>query len=278
MKILFWILAVLSLPVGFYMTIIGSFADGLDLYCSGFGKIICILAMFSLVVSIVGVVLGIIKLRKGSVKKAVLFASAGIVYAVIMLAGMFIDEGVDSLLMERDIANRKEELYGENWDSAPAIDGIPKQYVNVLNELYAIAKDQLDGDLMGFGVVSMPEYYGDAPLDNIGFALMDVNGDAVDELIIGTAAPVEAGGTAIFCIYSDPENPTYSVFSLEGETYFLHSGETEGTYLSEINGEDAAWQIVALEGQSMVDINYVEGVMDPAARLTLEMIPFSQYK
>ena len=150
--------------------------------------------------------------------------------------------------------------------------------MNVLNELYAIAKDQLDGDLMGFGVVSMPEYYGDAPLDNIGFALMDVNGDAVDELIIGTAAPVEAGGTAIFCIYSDPENPTYSVFSLEGETYFLHSGETEGTYLAEINGEDAAWQLVALEGQSMVDINYVEGVMDPAARLTLEMIPFSQYK
>ena len=277
MKILFWILAVLSLPVGFYMTIIGSFADGLDLYCSGFGKIICILAMFSLVVSIVGVVLGIIKLRKGSVKKAVLFASAGIVYAVIMLAGMFIDEGVDSLLMERDIANRKEELYGENWDSAPAIDGIPKQYVNVLNELYAIAKDQLDGDLMGFGVVSMPEYYGDAPLDNIGFTLMDVNGDAVDELILGTAVPVE-GGTAVFAIYSDPENPFYSVSSIEGEAYFLHPGESEGTYLAEIAGRDAAWQLTAVEGESIVDINYVEGVMNPADRLTLEMTPFSQYK
>ena len=277
MKILFWLLAIVSIPVGLFMSFLCHMSYGLDLYYGTFGAALCMLGMLSVVVSIVCAVFGVIKLRKGNVKKAVLLALAGLVYSVIVLAGMFSEEAVDTMLMEKDIAERKDEMYGENWDSAPAVDGIPEQYVNVLNEVYAIAKDQLDGDLMGFGVVSMPEYYGDAPLDNIGFTLMDVNGDAVDELILGTAVPVE-GGTAVFAIYSDPENPFYSVSSIEGEAYFLHPGESEGTYLAEIAGRDAAWQLTAVEGESIVDINYVEGVMNPADRLTLEMTPFSQYK
>lgn len=46
------------------MSIIGYFADGLDLYSTGFGKVIYILALFALLVSIACVVLGIIKLCK----------------------------------------------------------------------------------------------------------------------------------------------------------------------------------------------------------------------
>ena len=277
MKILFWLLAIVSIPVGLFMSYTSYLSYGLDLYYTVVGKTICMLGMLSVIVSIVCAVLGIIKLRKGQVKKAVVLALAGVLYSCVILGGIFAEEAVNTMLMEKDIAERKEQTYGENWDSAPAVDGIPELYVEVLNEVYAVAKDRMDDELMNFGVVSMPEYYGDAPLDNIGFVLMDVNGDAVDEMVIGTAAPVE-GGTVIFAIYSDPENPFYSVNSMEGEIYYLHAGETDGTYLAEIGGRDAAWQLVALEGQSMVDINYVEGAMDPGGRLTLEMIPFSQYK
>ena len=46
------------------MSISGYFADGLDLYSTGFGKVIYILVLFALLVSIACVVLGIIKLRK----------------------------------------------------------------------------------------------------------------------------------------------------------------------------------------------------------------------
>ena len=278
MKILFWILTILSLIAGLFVSVVGYFAEGLGLYSSMIGKIFCMAGILSVAVSVVCAVLGIIKLRKGNVKKAVVLALVGLVYSGVMIGGMFLDDAVDTVRMENDTADRKDEMYGENWDSAPAIEGIPELYVEVLNEIYAIAKDELDGDLMNFGVVAMPNYYGRAPLDNIGFTIMDVNGDNVNELVIGTAAPVESGGTAIFCIYSDPENPFSSVSSIEGETYYLHSGEAEGSYLAEIDGRDAAWELIALEGESIVDINYVEGAMDPAGRLTLEMIPFSQYK
>lgn len=278
MKILFWIFAIVSIPVGLFLSYMCHLAYGLDLYYGGVGAALCLLGMLSVVVSAVCAVFGIIKLRKGDVKKAVVLALAGLVYSGIILAGIYGEEAVHTMLMEKDIADRKDEMYGENWDSAPAIADIPEQYVELLNEFYAIAKDELDDDLMNFGLVSMPNYYNGARLDNIGFAVMDVNGDNVNELVIGTTAPVEAGGTAVFCIYCDPDSPFYAVASIEGETYFLHIGETEGTYTAEIEGRDAAWELLALEGQSIIEINYVEGAMDPAGRLTLEMIPFSQYK
>ena len=85
------------------------------------------------------------------------------------------------------------------------------------------------------------------------------------------------GGTAIFCMYSDSENPFQNLSGVEEDLYYLQSGEAGG-YVAEIDGENAAWLLKAEEGTKLVDITYQEGAMDPAERLTLEMIPFSQYK
>ena len=104
-----------------------------------------------------------------------------------------------------------------------------------------------------------------------------MNGDTIDELLIGTTAPVE-GGTGIFCIYDDPENAQYTLVTIESDIYYLHSGAAEGKYLAEIGGEAATWRLESWEGERGVDIIYEEVAMDPAGRLTLELIPFSQYK
>ena len=278
MKILFWILAIVSIPFGFFMTIVSWFADGLGLAGTPIGQVVNIAGMLSLVVSIVCVVLGIIKLRRKDVKKAVIFALVGVAYSAIILGGTYLDEAVHTMLMERDIAARDEQLYGEGWDAAPAIDGIPELYQEELNKIYVTVRDKWSADQMiNIATTEMEKYYGDAPLDNIGFILMDVNGDGVDEMMIGTTAPVEEGGTAIFCMYSDPDNPFDNLSSVEGQIYYLHSGEGN-TYVAEIGGEDAAWLLEAEEGSQMVDIIYQEGAMDSAGRMVLEMIPFAQYK
>lgn len=279
MKILFWILAITSLPVGLFMSFVSYMAYGLDLAGTKFGVVVCFTGMISLVVSLVCVVLGFIKMRKGEAKKAVLFALIGVVYSVIILVGMVIDEAAHGMLLERDIAKREEQIYGENWDAAPAVEGIPELYQEELNKFYvAVQKEWPSDQLMDLAAMTMADYYGDAPLDNIGFILMDVNGDGANELMIGTTAPMETGGTAIFCMYSDPENPFITLQSFEGETYYLHNSETNGAYMAEIDGRDAAWLLGTVEGESIVDITYQEGAMDPSGRLTLEMIPFSQYK
>lgn len=261
------------------MSIIGYFGEGLGLYSTVVGQIMYILCMLSLLVSIVFNVLGIIKLRKGYVKKAVLLALASVVYPFILLGCLFIFDAVDTMQMEKEMAEYNEQLYGEGWDSAPAIEGIPEWYQVSLNMYYAAVRDRWPADqLMDLGTTTMAEYYGDASLENLGFVMMDVNGDSVNELLIGTVAPVEEGGTAIFCMYSDPECPFLNLQSIEGEIYFLHPGEADGTCRAEIAGENMIGLFGTFEGDRVVDITYQEGTLDPANRLTLEMIPFSDYK
>ena len=116
MKILFWILAIASVPVGIFMTVASWLVNGLGLYSSAIGKVICLAGMLSVVVSIVCAVLGIIKLRKGDVKKAVILALVGVVYSGAILAGIYIDEAVDTMRMEQDIAARGEQVDSEEDD------------------------------------------------------------------------------------------------------------------------------------------------------------------
>ena len=279
MKVLFWLLAIVSIPVGWFMTAVSLLGGGLGLYGTGLGQVLYVAGVISVLVSIACMVLGILRLRKGQPKKAVIFALAGILYSALVLGGVYVDDALHSVRMDRDIAARNEQLYGENWDAPPAIDGIPKLYQTELNKFYAVVRDRWSSEqLADLSAMAMAEYYGEVSLDSIGFVLMDVNGDGSEELLIGTAAPVAEGGTAFFCMYSDPENPFTNLPSLEGEVYFLHAGETEGTYLTEIAGQTAAWQLAAEEGDVHVNIQYREVTLDPADRLTLELIPFSQYK
>ena len=285
MKILFWVIAIVSIPVGWFMTAVSFLSHGLGLCGTGIGQIVCILGIASVVVSIVCAVLGIIKLRKGNVKKAVVFALVGVLYSGIILGGMFLDDAVHTMLMERDIAARDEQIYGKDWDAAPAIEGIPELYQEVLNKFYVAVRDEWPRDqIIDVATTEMESYFGDASLDNIGFILMDVNGDSIDELMIGTTAPVDEGGTAIFCMYSDPKCPHNTLDGVEGQIFYLHPGEGS-THMAEIGGsyvpEDGIkgyWLLGAYEDDRIVDINFQEGALDPANRLTLEMIPFSRYK
>ena len=279
MKILFWILAILSIAVGLFVSVVCYMSHGLGLTGTGIGEVVCIVGMLAAVICMICTVLGSKKLRKGDAKRAVVFAVAGLVYCGIIIGGIFLDDAVDTLLLKKSIAERNAQLYGENWDAPPAIEGIPERYQEVLNKYYAVIRDQWPAErLMDLGAVSMAEYYGDAPLDNIGFVLMDLNGDKVDELVIGAVAQAEQQGNEIFCIYSDPQNPSYVINGVEGKLYYLHSGEADGTYEAEIVGHHSAWVIETAERENTFDFNLKEGAMDPAGRMTLDLIPFSRYK
>ena len=279
MKILFWILAILSIAVGLFVSVVCYMSHGLGLAGTGIGEVVCIVGMLAAVICMICTVLGSKKLRMGDAKRAVVFAVAGLVYCGIIIGGIFLDDAVDTLLLKKSIAERNAQLYGENWDAPPAIEGIPERYQEVLDKYYAVIRDQWPADrLMDLGAVSMAEYYGDAPLDNIGFVLMDLNGDKVDELVIGAVAQAEQQGNEIFCIYSDPQNPSYVINGVEGKLYYLHSGEADGTYEAEIVGHHSAWVIETAERENTFDFNLKEGAMDPDGRMTLDLIPFSRYK
>lgn len=67
--------------------------------------------------------------------------------------------------MGRDIAAHDEQVYGEGWDAAPDIKGIPGAYQELLNKFYVIARDEWPAErLMNLDAVAMSGYYGDVPL------------------------------------------------------------------------------------------------------------------
>ena len=41
---------------------------------------------------------------------------------------------------------------------------------------------------------------------------------------------------------------------------------------------NASWSLIQGTADNLIDFNYVEGALDPMNRLTLEMIPFADYK
>lgn len=59
-------------------------------------------------------------------------------------------------------------------------------------------------------------------MECIGFALMGLNGDNVDELVIGAVTNADQKGNAIFCIYTNPENSLYAINSVEGEGFLKY--------------------------------------------------------
>ena len=177
MKMLFWILAILSIPAGLLMSVTCWLSEGLGLVGTGLGLGVVYAGMISVIVSIVCMVLGLKQLRKGDAKKAVAFALVGVIYSGVILAGIYIDDVMHTKQLEKDIAERNEEKYGEGWDEAPAIEGIPELYQEVLNKFYVAVRDQWPEDqLLDLAALSMAEYYGDASLDNVGFALWSKSG------------------------------------------------------------------------------------------------------
>ena len=158
MKILFWILAILSIAVGLFVSVVCYMSHGLGLTGTGIGEVVCIVGMLAAVICMICTVLGSKKLRKGDAKRAVVFAVAGLVYCGIIIGGIFLDDAVDTLLLKKSIAERNAQLYGENWDAPPAIEGIPEGYQKVLNKYYAVIRDQWPAErLMDLGAVSMAE-------------------------------------------------------------------------------------------------------------------------
>ena len=113
---------------------------------------------------------------------------------------------------------------------------------------------------------------GDAPFDNIGYLLLDVDGDGTQELLIGTLASDEFYAPIVFEMYTlSPEGSPVRVFtSQERARYYLCE---DNTFLFE--GANSAADSVSCS------YSYAAGTLTEipntgALPQTLSYIPFSQ--
>jgi len=111
---------------------------------------------------------------------------------------------------------------GENTDSAEKEqkESYSELYRSILDEFYAVTNGKQDSMLGGtLGVTeAIIGLDSEDALNSVGYALMDISGDGVPELVIGSVSdPSETAiGTVIYAVYTVADGK--SEFVLEGRT------------------------------------------------------------
>lgn len=152
-------------------------------------------------------------------------------------------------------------------DATAAYAGVFETYTTLLSEGWG------GEELMAHDLPLLIMYcVGDAPFDNIGYLLLDVDGDGTQELLIGTLASDEFYAPIVFEMYTlSPDGSVARVFSSqERARYYLCD---DNTFLFE-GANSAADSVSCSYSYAAGTLTEIPGT---AAQLqTLSYIPFSQ--
>ena len=138
---------------------------------------------------------------------------------------------------ERDPA--QDEGNGENEGDDPYID---VAYAQQINRYYtAISQKWDEGTCIDNGLSGQLAYYYEGnPLDNVGFALKDLDGDDVFELIIGAIKDAQ-NDPQVFEIWTLKDgNPVMLVQSGSRNRYYLQYSEDDGLWSVAYEAENGA--------------------------------------
>ena len=290
-KKIFPILTVLLIPVNCILGIMLYLFEIVNFY-DGIGEIIystaCIIGALGAPIGILGVIAGFILRRKGRKKAGMIIPLLGLIIQVTILAGFLILDGIETIGRASSDNQWYEETYGEDWDAPSKIDGIPRQYEKILNQIYVSVRDEWKGDQlydpMIFSSLQSLYYEGDG-LKNLGFAVTDLNGDGGEELIIAPINDVEGYENIVLQVYTEKRNPHQLYGSNDDMLHYFHLAE-DGTYYVECDrtwddGSKETFVYKITKGLSEYEGRYdieVERKVDAKDRVKLELIPFSEYK
>ena len=290
-KKIFPILTVLLIPLNCILGILLYLFEIVNFY-DGIGEIIystaCIIGALGAPIGILGVIAGFILRRKGRKKAGMIIPLLGLIIQVTILAGFLILDGIETIGRASSDNQWYEETYGEDWDAPSKIDGIPRQYEKILNQIYVSVRDEWKGDQlydpMIFSSLQTLYYEGDG-LKNLGFAITDLNGDGGEELIIAPINDVEGYENIVLQVYTEKRNPHQLYGSNDDMLHYFHLAE-DGTYYVECDrtwddGSKETFVYKITKGLSEYEGRYdieVDRKVDEKDRVKLELIPFSEYK
>ena len=290
-KKIFPILTVLLIPVNCILGIMLYLFEIVNFY-DGIGEIIystaCIIGALGAPIGILGVIAGFILRHKGRKKAGIIVPLLGLIIQVTILAGFLILDGIETIGRASSDNQWYEETYGEDWDAPSKIDGIPRQYEKILNQIYVSVRDEWKGDQLYDPMIFsslQPLYYEGDGLKNIGFAVTDLNGDGGEELIIAPINDVEGYENIVLQVYTEKRNPHQLYGSNDDMLHYFHLAE-DGTYYVECDrtwddGSKDTFVYKITKGLSEYEGRYdieVDRKVDAKDRVKLELIPFSEYK
>ena len=179
-----------------------------------------------------------------------------------------------------ETAPAPEENTPEPAETVPAPEETPtveQAYAVVIGEYYTALEQHWNGaELMEDGLNYMAaDCYGDAPLENLGYAIADIDGDGVQELLIGTIKADEFYEKMVFSLYTLDENGVNKlVFDGTERNRYYYAGENRFANLGSSAFNDSFETTVKLQEGEMIDMTYTTA---PADYVQPELTPFSQW-
>lgn len=147
------------------------------------------------------------------------------------------------------LLDRYAEALSESWDSAALMDAN-------LPYLLALA-------------------YGEKPLENIGYAISDVERDGSPELLIGSLTGDEYFGKMIFALYTlDQDGATALLFESEEKNRYYYVGENRFANLGQFSADEYFETTLKLEDSEMIDMTYTT---QPADYVQMDLTSFSKW-
>jgi len=161
-------------------------------------------------------------------------------------------------------------------ESPEEIPAVPQTYAETL-DLYAQAlSEQWNGnELTDKGLNHMVrDCYGDAPLENIGYLIADLDGDGNQELVIGVTEAVtdEFYGKVVLDLYTAGQDT--AVFSSTERDRLYYAGGSQFASLGSSSASESFETTVKLEGGELIDMTRTT---DPADYVQMELIHMSQW-
>ena len=217
--------------------------------------------------------------RKSAPLLPVLAVILVLLLAVFLAVGYFKREPAQPVIPEKETTASAIGT-SEPVQTPPPTTGaaIPEPYALVIEHYYTALNDGWDGARMleaGLNYMAADSFF-EAPLEDIGYTVTDLDRDATEELVIGTLKEDAFYGKLIFSLYTldDTGNPLLLIDSTERNRYY-YAGDIRFANIGSSSWNDSFVTTLKLENKELVDMTYTT---DPGDYAQMELTPFNQWK
>lgn len=164
------------------------------------------------------------------------------------------------------------------WSRGSETDAIPEAFAAILDEYHAALWEKWDAAQMmehNLNYMAADSFFAE-PLEDIGYAVADLDGDGIQELAIGTGKDDPFFGKLIFSLYTLDESgaPQLLLDSTERNRYYYAGGFCFAN-LGSSGWNDSFDTTLKLEDGELIDMTYIT---EPENYVQMELTPFAQWK
>lgn len=150
-------------------------------------------------------------------------------------------------------------------------------YATVIGEYYAVLEEGRDpAQVMEAGLNYMvADSFFDSPMEDIGYAVSDLDGDGTEELVIGSMTEDEFFGKLVFSLYTlDSEGAPQLLFDSTERNRYYYAGGCKFANLGSSDWNESFVTTLKLEDKELIDMTYTT---DPGDYVQMELTPFSRW-